>query len=218
MKGYIFDLDGTLLDSMPYWQHLLDDMLLSRGITPPDDLLDRTKTIGLETATGMILQEFGLPDEPATMYQHFQDTMAQLYCSVIPLKPGVQNFLDLLEKKGIPTAIATATSRSLVEQVLAYHQLSQTFQNITTVAEVGIGKHDPRVFLAAASKLGLPPEQCIVLEDSLEAVRSANRAGFQTIAIYENTNQTEQQALQQEASLYLPDFRNLSALKEDLFE
>ena len=67
MKGYIFDLDGTLLDSMPYWQHLLDDMLLSRGITPPDDLLDRTKTIGLETATGMILQEFGLPDEPATV-------------------------------------------------------------------------------------------------------------------------------------------------------
>ena len=47
MKGYIFDLDGTLLDSMPYWQHLLDDMLLSRGITPPDDLLDRTKTLGL---------------------------------------------------------------------------------------------------------------------------------------------------------------------------
>ena len=73
MKGLIFDLDGTLLDSMPSWGRQLDDLLTGRGITPPADLLDRTKTLGLENATGMVLEEFGLPDDPAIVYQQFQE-------------------------------------------------------------------------------------------------------------------------------------------------
>lgn len=218
MKGFIFDLDGTLLDSMPFWQRQIDDMLLARGITPPDDLLDRTKTLGLENATGMILQEFHLPDDPAVVYQQFQNNMEQLYCSVISLKPGVRPMLEHLQQAGAAMAVATATARPLVEKVLRHHQLQEYFQSITTVAEVGIGKHDPRIFLAAAGKLGLPPQDCIVFEDSLKAIRSANQAGFQTVAIYEETNPAEQQALQQEATLYVPDFRNFTALHDDIYE
>lgn len=218
MKGFIFDLDGTLLDSMPSWQHQLDDMLMARGITPPDDLLDRTKTLGLENATGMILQEFHLPDDPSVVYQQFQDNMEQLYCTAIALKPGVRAFLDRLMADNIPMAVATATARPLVERALACQNLSQYFQSITTVAEVGIGKHNPRVFLAAADKLGLPAQQCIVVEDSLKAIRSASQAGFQTIAIYEATNPAEQQALQQEADRYIHDFRDFSSLHDDIFE
>ena len=200
MKGYIFDLDGTLFDSMPAWQKQLNDLLLSRGITPPEDLLDRTKTLGLETATAMVLQEFGLSDDPAVVYQMFQDNMETLYCNTISLKPGVQEFLNFLDAAHAPMAIATATARPLVEHALSCHHLSSYFQSITTVAEVGIGKQDPRVFLAAAEKLGIPAEQCIVFEDSLKAILSATRAGFQTVAIYEETNPTEQSALQENAS------------------
>ena len=142
MKGFIFDLDGTLLDSMPSWQKQIDDMLIARGITPPEDLLDRTKTLGLENATGMILQEFHLP---AVVYQQFQNNMEQLYCTTIPLKPGVRALLEYLQRAGASMAVATATARPLVEKVLQHHQLQDYFQSITTVAEVGIGKHDPRI-------------------------------------------------------------------------
>ena len=218
MKGLIFDLDGTLLDSMPYWGRQLDDLLLGKGITPPGDLLDRTKTLGLESATGMVLQEFGLPDDPAVVYQQFQNNMAALYCSVIPLKAGVRSFLDEMQRRGVPMAVATATSRTLVEQVLTHQQLADYFQSITTVAEVGIGKHDPRIFLVAADKLGLPPQDCVVFEDSLNAVRSAKRAGFDTVAIHEDTNQAEQEALLAEAAHYIHDFRELTALHDDILE
>lgn len=218
MKGLIFDLDGTLLDSMPSWQRQLDDLLQAKGITPPDDLLDRTKTLGLENATGMILQEFHLPDDPAAVYQQFQDNMDYLYRTAIPLKPGVGPMLEHLQRRGVAMAIATATARPLAQKVLRYHQLQDYFQSITTVAEVGIGKHDPRIYLAAADKLGLPPQQCVVFEDSLKGIRSANQAGFQTVAIYEATNPTEQQALQQEATVYVHDFRSFTALHDDLYE
>ena len=208
MKGLIFDLDGTLLDSMPVWNNLLDNMLRSRGITPPADLLDRTKTLGLENATEMVLQEFGLADDPAKTYQMFQDEMEYQYCNNIPLKPGVREFLDAMKGK-LPMAIATATSKVLVEKALERHQLTDYFQSITTVAEVGVGKHDPKVFLVAAEKLGLPATRCVVFEDSLTAVRSANAAGFTTVAIYEASNQHEQDALQAEATHYIQDFHTL---------
>lgn len=218
MKGFIFDLDGTLLDSMPSWQRQIDDMLLAKGITPPEDLLDRTKTLGLENATGMILQEFHLPDDPAAVYQQFQNNMEQLYCTTIPLKPGVRALLEHLQKAGASMVVATATARPLVEKVLQHHQLQDYFQSITTVAEVGIGKHDPRIYLVSAGKLGLLPQDCIVFEDSLKGIRSANQAGFQTVAIYEETNPTEQQALQQEATRYIHDFRNFAVLHDDIYE
>lgn len=218
MKGFIFDLDGTLLDSMPSWQRQIDDMLIAKGITPPEDLLDRTKTLGLENATGMILQEFHLPDDPAVVYQQFQNNMEQLYCTTIPLKPGVRALLEHLQKAGASMVVATATARPLVEKVLQHHQLQDYFQSITTVAEVGIGKHDPRIYLVAAGKLGLLPQDCIVFEDSLKGIRSANQAGFQTVAIYEETNPTEQQALQQEATRYIHDFRNFAVLHDDIYE
>ncbi|MBR4945288.1 MAG: HAD family hydrolase [Peptococcaceae bacterium] len=218
MKGLIFDLDGTLLDSMPSWGRQLDDLLTGRGITPPADLLDRTKTLGLENATGMVLEEFGLTDDPAVVYQSFQDDMERLYCSTIPLKPGVREFLDAMHNKGVPMSVATATSRPLVEKALEYHNLTSHFQNITTVAEAGIGKHDPRVFLMATEKLSMQPEECIVFEDSLKAVRSANQAGFSTVAIYEESNLSEQYQLAIESTLYIKDFCNLAVQHANLFE
>ena len=208
MNGLIFDLDGTLLDSMPAWNQLLDNMLLSKGITPPADLLDRTKTLGLENATDMVLQEFGLEDDPTKVYQMFQDEMEYQYCNAIPLKPGVQEFLDSMKGK-LPMAIATATSRTLVEKALEHHHLTDYFQSITTVAEVGIGKHDPQIFFAAAEKLGIPANNCVVFEDSLTAVRSANQAGFYTVGIYEDSNKHEQLALQAETTKYILDFNEL---------
>ncbi|MBQ2860973.1 MAG: HAD family phosphatase [Peptococcaceae bacterium] len=208
MKGLIFDLDGTLLDSMPAWNQLLDNMLLKRGITPPPDLLDRTKTLGLENATSMVLQEFGLTDDPAEVYQMFQNEMEYLYCNTIPLKPGVQEFLDAMKGR-LPMAVATATSRVLVEKVLEHHHLTDYFHSITTVAEVGIGKHDPKVFLTAAEKLNFPASECVVFEDSLTAIRSANTAGFHTVAIYEASNLHEQDMLKAEANWYIKDFNDI---------
>ena len=209
MKGLIFDLDGTLLDSMPVWNNLLDTMLRKKGITPPADLLDRTKTLGLESCPELVLNEFHLTDDPAVVYQMFQDEMEYQYCNNIPLKAGVREFLDALHGK-IPMAVATATSRNLVEKALEHHNMAHYFQSVTTVAEAGIGKHDPKVFLMAAEKLNLPVEDCVVFEDSLTAIRSANQAGFATVAIYEATNLHEQNALKPEASRYIKDFTELN--------
>ncbi len=208
MKGLIFDLDGTLLDSMPVWNHLLDHMLRSKGITPPADLLDRTKTLGLESCTELVLNEFHLADDPAVVYQMFQDEMEYQYCNHIPLKPGVRELLNAVHGK-LPMAVATATSRNLVEKALAYHGLTDYFQSVTTVAEAGIGKHDPKVFLMAAEKLQLPVENCVVFEDSLTAIRSANAAGFTTVAIYEESNLHEQETLKQESHHYITSFHEL---------
>lgn len=209
MKGLIFDLDGTLLDSMPAWQEQLDLLFIRHGMTPPPDLLDRTKTLGLETATALLLEEFGIDEVPAEVYQQFQTAMDEQYRTAIPLKPGVLEFLQQMQGK-VQMAVATATSHQLVEEVFKRHNLYQYFHSVTTVADVGVGKHEPTVFLAAAEKMDLAATNCVVFEDSLAAIRSAKRAGFTTIAIAEATNQSEQAALQAEADKYIQDFCNLT--------
>ena len=213
MKGLIFDLDGTLLDSMPVWNNLLDTMLRKKGITPPADLLDRTKTLGLESCTELVLNEFHLTDDPAVVYQMFQDEMEYQYCNNIPLKAGAREFLDAMHGK-VPMTVATATSRNLVEKALEHHNMAHYFQSVTTVAEAGVGKHDPKVFLLAAEKLQLQAKDCVVFEDSLTAIRSANTAGFTTVAIYEESNPHEQDILQQEANYYVRNFMDLIELLE----
>ena len=213
MKGLIFDLDGTLLDSMPVWNNLLDTMLRKKGIIPPADLLDRTKTLGLESCTELVLNEFHLTDDPAVVYQMFQDEMEYQYCNNIPLKAGVREFLDAIHGK-IPMAVATATSRNLVEKALEHHNMAHYFQSVITVAEAGAGKHDPKVFLLAAEKFQLQAKDCVVFEDSLTAIRSANTVGFTTVAIYEESNPQEQDILQQEANYYVRNFMDLIELLE----
>lgn len=209
MQAAIFDLDGTLLDSMGFWQQQLAQFLQERGITPPDDLLLTTKTLGMELATANFIQRFGLKEDAKAAYRVFQNNMEYYYTHEIPLKLGAEAYLAQLQRNAVPMVIATATARPLVEKVIARFHWQQYFPLFLTVAEVGVGKHDPAIFLCCAQRLNLPPAQCMVFEDSLAAIRAANEAQFQTTAIYEATAPEEQSLLAREAHRYIVDFSEL---------
>lgn len=209
MKAAIFDLDGTLLDSMSVWQKQLTLFLQAKGVTPPENLINMTKTLGTYQAIAKVIEWFQLDIAPQKAFEQFENEMAYHYAHTLELKPFVREYLAQLHKNQIPMVIATATNHHLVDFVLKRFQLEAYFQFILTVADVGIGKESPLLFQTCANRLGFPPKDCTVFEDSLTAIKTAEAAGFAVIAVDELTAVLEKADILRTSARYITSFQEL---------
>lgn len=208
MHAYaIFDLDGTLADSMGFWRRLGREYLAGRGIfDPPTAVLDRTKSMTVTEAAGLFLRTFHLQGSAPDIAAEMNAVMANHYRQDIPLKPGVLDYLDRLQQKGIRMAVASATDKTLVETCLRRLGVLSRFAFVCSCEEVGAGKERPDVFLEAARRLGAPPRDIAVYEDSLSAARTAKAAGFYTVAVYDDSGKAEWPALRALSDKAIPDW------------
>lgn len=194
IQGAIFDLDGTLLDSMPLWNTLGIDFLTRRGIQAPVGLRATLKPMDMPTTARYLKERFGLPETPEQLVQEIDHLAAQAYQEQIPLKPGVREFLEELRRRGVRMCVATATDRPLVEGALKRLGVLDWFDFLLTCTEVGVGKQRPDIYLQALEQLGTPREATVVFEDSPHALSTAQKAGLRTVAIHEESAQLEPDA------------------------
>lgn len=204
----IFDMDGTLVDSMGYWRNMEREFLLSRGITDNlDEILEVTKPMTLEESSAYFSQHCGIDCTPERLMEEVQAIMAEHYRSDVQLKPGVREYLDRLQQRGIPMCVASATAKPLVELCLESLELTHYFRFILSCVEVGAGKNRPDVFLEAARRLGAAPSDCAVYEDAIYAARSAHAAGFHVIAVKDAHNSSCWEELTELADEIITDWQ-----------
>lgn len=190
LKNCIFDMDGTLVDSMGYWQGLERDFLIRHGApdTPAlNGILEQAKPLPLIQAAEVFIQHCGLPDTPEQARAEMMNVMKGHYQRDVQLKPGVVEYLTSLKHQGARMCVVTATPRHLVEICLSRFDLFPYFDFLLTCDEVGTGKNHPDVFFEAARRLNAAPAQIAVFEDSLQAAQTAKKAGFYTVGIYDQT-------------------------------
>ena len=202
IQGAIFDVDGTLLDSMGYWEHLGDEYLLSRQLQPPENLANLLASMTLLEAAEYFRERYGLQEEAEEMIRDFDRLMAVHYQQDIPEKEGVRQVLEELKERGIPMYIATATQRPLVEAALVRTGLNGYFQGMITCQEAGKSKRDPLIYQIAREKLGTDKEKTAVFEDAVFAARTAKKEGFFLVGIYD-VWEPEQELLKKTADIYL---------------
>ncbi|MBE7030517.1 MAG: HAD family phosphatase [Ruminococcaceae bacterium] len=184
-KAVILDMDGTILDSMPAWENVGGDYLRSHGVTPPDGFVNTVRAMSFEESSRYMVDEFSLPVTYEELMQAIFDAVANKYRHQLLLKPDAGEFVRALHQNGIPVCIATATNIELAKAAMERLNMTGYLEFILSCDEVGSGKERPDVFLEAARRMGVCPQDTWVFEDSLMCIRTAKGAGFRTVGIWD---------------------------------
>ena len=215
IRGAIFDVDGTLLDSMFIWDTIGETYLRSIGYQPKENLNETFKNMSLHQAARYYQTEYGVTRSIDQIMDGVNAMLERYYRFEVPLKPGVAELLERLRQDGVKLCIATATDRHLVEAALDRCGVLSCFGEIFTCNEVGHGKDEPDIFEAALRFLGTRREETLVFDDALYAVRTAKEAGFPVAAVYDS-HERSQAEVRARSDLYLEDLTQLVELQKFL--
>ena len=192
----IFDMDGTLVDSMVYWAHLSTEFLESKGVqTISPDILERIKPMTMTESATLFIQEYSLPGTAESVAAEMNAMMDEHYRKDIPLKSGAAAYLEALHRKGVAMCVASATAEDLMEACLTRLGVAQYFSFLLSCETVGSGKNRPDVYWGSSERLGAEPAEIAVYEDALYAAETAKCAGFYTVAVRDDSNQLHWESL-----------------------
>lgn len=203
VEGAIFDLDGTLVDSMYVWDWAPAELVRQLGGNPPEGLARDLREMDLKEAAAYLIGRFHLACTPETIFQGVNHLVTQEYRERVPMKPGADVLLSRLEALGIPCGIATASEGFQARAAMERLGLWRYFQFAISSMEYG-SKSKPDLYLEAARRLGSPPERTLVFEDALHAARTAVQAGFLVAGVYDPAAQGDRAEMASLCRWYLP--------------
>ena len=219
IKGAIFDMDGTLLDSLWGWEELWDwggrKYLGIEGYRPDESIDKAVRTMVLADAMAYIHEHCGLGLNSQELVDHFDEILPAMYADKFMLKPGALEFLDYCLEQGIPMVLASATAKQFIEIALDARGIRKYFKAVLSCSDIGKGKEHPDIFLHAQRLLGTEREETFIFEDSYVALETASAAGFGTVGVYDRYA-FEQQRLSSSATYYIAEGETLMKLVNSL--
>lgn len=209
IKAAIFDMDGTLLDSMGIWAQIDIDFLRARGFDPPADYMEKVCPMSYKEMADYTIRLFQLDEKPEDLIKEWDDRAVAAYSGQVRLKDGAKDYLLSLKQQGVKLALATASGPPLFEPALKNNGIYHLFDAVSHVAECARGKGFPDIYLLSAQRLGVAPEDCVVFEDILEGIRGAKEARMYTVGVYDSYAANQTQAIKELADQYIVSFREL---------
>ena len=209
MKGAIFDLDGTLLDSMGVWRQIDIDFLGKRGLSVPNDYLKEITAKNFGEAADYTIRRFALQESAEKIIEEWFAMAIHDYTYEVQLKPYVREYLMQLKERGVKIAAATSSEERLFLPCLKHHDILKYFDAYTVTTEVKRAKGFPDVYENAAAKLGLAPMDCVVYEDILKGVEGAKMGGFYVVGVEDIHSGYERDQIKEGSDCYISSFREL---------
>ena len=207
-EAAIFDLDGTLLDSMGIWEQIDIAFLGKRNLSVPENYAAKISSLSFEEAAQYTISLFGLDEKTEDIMREWSGMAAYEYAHNVRLLPHALDYLLKLKEAGIRLAVATGMTVKLAIPCLKNNAISELFDAICSTDEVPRGKEYPDVFEFAADKLGVPPEKCIVFDDVLPAIKSAKQANMLTCGVYDQYSECQRAEMEKLADYYIFDWRD----------
>ncbi|MGL5541486.1 MAG: HAD family hydrolase [Erysipelotrichaceae bacterium] len=209
IKAVVFDLDGTLIDSIPVWKQVDQQYLDSIQQVFTSEVGEKIKAQSFEATAQYFIDTFQLDKSVDEILKEWFALVEHAYSSSIPLKAGARTFIEYLHKKQIKMVIASSCDHRLIDAALQFHELKDYFEFVVTSSDLQTSKSEPTIYLHCAQQLGLHPSQMLVIEDIAIAMRSANKAHFNVVAMYDEDAQSDHEHIVRYAHHYIKDFREL---------
>lgn len=210
-KAIIFDLDGTLIDSMQLWREVDAEFLNSRGIEVPSDLFAYLPHGNSFIQTAQYFKDrFSLPDSAESIMQEWTDMVGHHYETVVPLKPGAKELVTRLHSLGVIIGLGTSNSYELAEKSLRFNGIWEFFHCAVTGDLHLKGKPFPDIYLLAAERLGVDPKDCVVIEDTLTGVQAGKAAGMTVFGIYDADSIEDHPKIKEHADAFYEDYYSLT--------
>ncbi|PLS31551.1 beta-phosphoglucomutase [Bifidobacterium margollesii] len=206
-KAAIFDLDGTLLDSMRVWTDVDNEFLHSRGFDVPPDYAESIEHLSFDDCARYTIRRFHLPDSPQELMDEWNRMAFDAYATTVPLKPHAGQYLRYLKASGARLAVATSLPPNFREPVLRRLGVFDLFDALCSVDDVGhVSKDRPDVYLHAAECVGIPAHDCTVFEDILVGIQAVKSVGMTAWAMYDASSRDHWPRIREIADGTLHDF------------
>lgn len=213
MKGYIFDLDGTLVDSMWVWVDLAEVYLQTKGIKAPDNLSDTLNTMTMKSAIAYLKEVYAISDSLEQMSDDIYAIIRRRYKQEVKAKAGAKDCLRRLKASGVRMGVLTACERICAEQVLEKNGLIEYMDFIASCEELPYDKQDGRLFDLMLERLQTDKEDTMFVEDALHAVRTLKEHGFHVTAVYDASGKEKWTELCELADVSLKSLEELKAFQ-----
>lgn len=208
-KGAIFDLDGTLFDSVGIWKDVDQAFFERRKIEMPEDYQECIKDMHFRTMAIYTKERFNLTDDINDIMDEWCELCYEEYENKIGLKNGAFEYLKHIKDSGIKIAFATANTTELSEICLKNNGIFNLFDAHAYLHETTSDKCEPDVYLLACERLGLTPCDCIVFEDILPGIKGAKKGGFTVCGVYDKFSDNDTKEIRENADYYIKSFKEL---------
>ncbi|GHU52118.1 haloacid dehalogenase [Clostridia bacterium] len=214
VNAVIFDLDGTLIDSMNMWADIDEAFLLEYGVAKPEGFSDAVKKMTLNEAPQFFNSYISPPLDEEYIKRHIYELAENFYRDIVELKDGVYELFDFLVEKNIPFCIVTATYNYLAKIVTSRLKIDKHSKFLLTPIDISENctKRSPEIFSIACEKLGFSPDKVLVVEDSLHCIKAAKQAGCKTLGVYDDFSKDDWEDIQKTADSSVISLRVLSTL------
>ncbi|MBR5535524.1 MAG: HAD family phosphatase [Clostridia bacterium] len=205
-KGVIFDMDGTILDSISVWDKIDVDFLSARGVEVPEDYARTISTMTGEECAKYTIKRFSLTDSVEGLMKEWDERALFEYSNNLRLKKGAKEYIKRLKENGIKIALATSSSKTLYTAAMKNTEVYEYFDVFISTDETGISKKDPHVYIYAAEKLGLNIQDCVIFEDVPTAVKSAKTTGARVVCVWDKRWDMFKEEIKEAADKYIYSF------------
>lgn len=209
IKGAIFDMDGTLIDSMPMWDTVGERFLNKKGIAPKDGLREDLLPLSQKQSARYFIEKYGVKGTIEEIEAEINDTVRSYFYNESTAKDGAADILKILKEKGLGICVATATDKDMATAALKRNGLMQYIDDVFTCDSIGKGKEEPDIFLLAMENMGTEASNTIVFEDALYAIVTAKKLGIKTVALYDAASEFNNAEIKNTADMYFESLKEV---------